>query len=292
MIRLAISAILPTLFLFMLHGDEDWYKKDLQDWEKETEWIIGEHFRIPKGADVGIRFVSNFTEMLLNNMKNNDPVTLKRILKPLWDSMPDFMPTALQPIFECMANYDLFTNAPVVPYRLQKLPDYMQSDSRTSWLAKSLGNASFTKFFFDNGLSPKKIDHFLFGYTGNMGKGVMKGVDVVTGDKEFNPSADWLPLIGGFLRVPYKNPKIINDYYELLDKQTELHNEYKMTHKMPDGYNPSLYKKLTQAQKQMRKLSKAERAVLENSNIDSSQKDSRSERIQKQRIALVEKFMR
>ena len=56
---------------------------------------------------------------------------------------------------------------------------------------------------------------------------IPKGADVAAGDKEFNPSADWLPLIGGFLRVPYKNPKIINDYYELLDKQTELHNEYK-----------------------------------------------------------------
>ena len=125
-----------------------------------------------------------------------------------------------------------------------------------------------------------------------MGKGVMKGVDVAVGDKEFNPAADWLPLIGGFLRVPYKNPKVINDYYELLDKQTELHNEYKMTHKIPDGYNPALYKRLTQMQKQMSKLSKAERAVLENPNFSSSQKDSTSERIQKQRIALVEKFMR
>lgn len=293
MIRLAITAILPTIFLFMLNGDEDWYQNDLQDWEKETHWIIGQNLRIPKGADVGIRFVSNFTEALLNNLKNNEPMTYKKVLKPLWDAMPDLTPTALQPIFECAANYDLFTNSPVVPYRLQRLPENLQFDSRTSWAAKKIGDSSFAKFFFDNGISPQKIDHFIFGYTGNMGKGASGVIDSTIGDKEMKiPATDWLPLIGGFLRVPYKNPKIINDYYELLDEQTKLHNEYKMTQKMPDGYNPSLYKRLWQTQKSMSKLSKIERSVLENPNIGSSEKESRQEKIQKQRVALVEKFMR
>ena len=207
--------------------------------------------------------------------------------------MPDFMPTALQPIFKCVANYDLFTDSPVVPYRLQRLPEHLQYDSRTSWLVKKICDSSFTKFFFENGLSPQKIDHFLFGYTGNMGKGSMVLLDRLVGEKEVRPpAADWLPLVGGFLRVPYKNPKVVNDYYELLDKQTALHNEYKLTHKIPEGYNPSLYKRLTQVQKQMSKLSKQERNVLENPNLGSNEKDSRQEMIEKQRVSLVEKFMR
>ena len=158
---------------------------------------------------------------------------------------------------------------------------------------KKIGDSSFAKFFFDNEISPQKIEHFIFGYTGNMGKGAMGLLDRATGDKEIKtPAADWLPLIGGFLRVPYKNPKVVNDYYELLDEQTKLHNEYKMTHKMPEGYNPSLYKRLTQTQKSMSKLSKLERSILENPNIGSSEKESRQEKIQKDRVALVEKFMR
>ena len=99
-------------------------------------------------------------------------------------------------------------------------------------------------------------------------------------------------MVETFLRVPYKNPKIVNDYYELLDEQTKLHNEYKMTHKIPEGYNPSLYKRLWQTQKSMSKLSKLERSILENPNIGSNEKESRQEKIQKDRVALVEKFMR
>ena len=93
------------------------------------------------------------------------------------------------------------------------------------------------------------------------------------------------------MRVPYKNPKVVNDYYELLDTQTKLHNEYKMTHKLPDGYNPSLYQRLTKMQKKMSELSKKERALLENNNISSSLQEQRQEQIQKQRVALAERFM-
>jgi len=114
----------------------------------------------------------------------------------------------------------------------------------------------------------------------------------VAGDKEFSPALDWYPLIGGFFRVPYRNPKVINDFYEMLDEQTKLHNEYKMTHKMPEGYNPALYKRLTQVQKKLNKLSKQERAILENQNIGGNAKESRQEMIQKQRVSLVKKFMR
>lgn len=93
-----------------------------------------------------------FHRSTFEQSENNEPMTFKRIAKPLWDALPDFMPTGLQPIFECAANYDLFTNAPVVPYRLQGLPENLQFDSRTSWAAKKLviphlqNFSSITKF--------------------------------------------------------------------------------------------------------------------------------------------------
>ncbi len=49
---------------------------------------------------------------------NDEPVKFKKVFKPLFDAMPDLMPTAIQPIFECAANYNFFTDAPVVSYRL------------------------------------------------------------------------------------------------------------------------------------------------------------------------------
>jgi len=49
----------------MATGDEDFYKNDLQDYEKQNYWILGENLRISKGLDLGIRFFSNLTEIFL-----------------------------------------------------------------------------------------------------------------------------------------------------------------------------------------------------------------------------------
>ncbi|MBR0060865.1 MAG: hypothetical protein IJP68_05235, partial [Selenomonadaceae bacterium] len=55
MFRLAIGSILPAVLCFMINHDEDWYEKDLPDWERQTHWCLVENLRIPKGQDVGLR---------------------------------------------------------------------------------------------------------------------------------------------------------------------------------------------------------------------------------------------
>ena len=155
----------------MLNHDEDWYEKDLPDWERQTHWCVGEYLRVPKGQDVGLRFLSNLTESILRSAADNDPKVFKDWGKPLWESLPDLLPTAIQPIIECATNYDLFRKNAIVPARQQRLPEYMQFDSRTSNLAKWLGDSSLANFIAgESGISPAKVDHFLYGYTGRMGK--------------------------------------------------------------------------------------------------------------------------
>ena len=230
--------------------------------------------------------MSNLTEDFLNWELNNKPVKFtETFIKPVQDEIPDMLPTLLQPIIEASMNYDLFTNNPVVPRRLQNLPEHLQYDDRTPDIAKYLGEKT--------GYSPKKIEHILFGFTGNIGKGTMRVADTVFGDKKAAlPPADWLPLVGGFFRIPYRNPKVINDYYEQLDAQTKWYNEYKLTGKKPTGFNEVLYNKFKKVQKEMRKFSKLERAAIENPSLDNAEKDRRQIAIQKKRIALVEKVMR
>lgn len=283
-LRLMLSSVLPAMFFFMINHDEDWYKEDLNDWERRSHWILGENFRVPKGMDFGIRFMSNLTEDFLRWSYNKDKVKFtETFAQPFLDELPDMFPTLFQPIIEAMVNYDMFTKNPIVPRRLQNLPEELQYDDRTSGIAKYLGEKT--------GNSPKKIEHILFGFTGNMGKGATRLADMTFGDKKFSWSADWLPLVGGFFRVPYRNPKIINEYYEQLDAQTKLHNEYQLTGEKPEGYDENLYKRIKKVQKEMKKLGNLERAAVENLNLDSTEKDRRQIAIQKKRIALVEKVM-
>ena len=284
-LRLILSSVIPAIFLFLLNHDDDWYKKDLNDYERRSHWILGENIRVPKGMDFGTRFTSNLTEDFLNWATNNKKVKFTEgFLNQLRDEVPDMLPTMLQPILEASMNYDLFTKNPVVPRRLQGLPEHLQYDNRTPSLAKYLGEVT--------GYSPKKIEHILFGFTGNLGKGAMRSADTIFGDKKFAlPPADWIPLVGGFFRIPYRNPKIINDYYEQLDAQTKWYNEYKLTGKKPAGFNEILYNRMKKVQKEMKKFSKLERAAVENPSLDSAEKDRRQIAIQKKRIALVEKVL-
>lgn len=101
-----------------------------------------------------------------------------------------------------------------------------------------------------------------------------------------------LPLISGFSRMPYRNPRILTEYYETLDEQTKLHNEFKLTKKRPEGYNHSLYTKLQKAQEQMRELTKKERKVLDDTKLDGDERDNRQLAIQKKRVALAERVLR
>ena len=281
-----MSSVVPTIILFAFNHDKDWYKNDLNDWERRANWVVGENVRIPKGMDFGIRFTSNFIEDALNHAYNKQPLKFKKtFVDPIIDEIPDMFPTMLQPFVECMANYDFFTRNPIVPRRLENLPEPLQYDSRTLGIAKYIGEVT--------GNSPKKVEHLLFGFTGNMGKGFLKASDVVFGDKKASmPALDWIPILGSFARIPYKNPKIVNDYYEQLDEQTKRHNEYKLTGKKPEGYDDALYNRFKKIQKEMQKFSKLERAAIENLNISEDERDNRRMAIQKKRIALLEKVLR
>ena len=208
------------------------------------------------------------------------------------NDLPDWCPTALQPIIECAVNYDMFRKNAIVPARQQRLPDYMQHDSRTSDFAKFLGE--------ETGISPAKIDHFLYGYTGKLGQDFLRfGTNVV--GLPFGRSIDYdsltdLPIISGmkrgFMRMPYRNPRILNEYYAALDEQTKLHNEFKLTKKRPEGYNHSLFKKLEKAQKEMQKFTRMERKILDDPKLEANERDNRQLAIQKKRVALAEKLLR
>ena len=98
MFRLAVGSILPTVLCFMINtggDDDDWYENDLPDWERQQHWILGEHLRIPKGQDVGLRFFSNLTESMLRYMSKNDPKAFENWFRPVRESLPDWCPTAL-----------------------------------------------------------------------------------------------------------------------------------------------------------------------------------------------------
>ena len=285
MIRLALGSVLPAVLCFMLCGDEDWYKNDLQDYEKQNYWILGENLRIPKGLDLGIRFFSNLTENFLNSAYNKDAKAFNSWAKPLKDSAPDFIPTGLAPIIECLHNYDEFRQRPIVPQYQQKLPAASQYSPTTSSFAKFIGEIA--------NISPRKVEHFLFGYTGNMGREFLRVGESVTGLRDYNfRGIGDVPLLGGFFRIPYQNPKVVKDFYETLDEQTAWRNEYTATKKKPAEYDEALYNRLHKAQKELSEIGKLERKLMLDPNLSGDKKQERQLLLQKKRVAIAERAMR
>lgn len=284
--RLAISAILPSIFLFMLNYDKDWWK-EIPDWQKEKHWIIkvGDTIlRIPKGQDPGVQFFSNFVEKGLASMYNNDPFNFNRQLRNLWkNTMPDMLPTTFMPFIEAYANYSFFTERNIVPQYQKKLPEKMQYGPHTSSFAKWLGEKI--------GVAPSHIDHIIAGYGGNLARGAFNVYDQFAGNQPLNTAKEEMPIISGLTIMPYKNPKSVQEYYEKLDEQEKLYNEFKMTHVRPDGYDPVLYGRMKKARTALQKLSKMERSLMNNPNVPLDERKARQEQIQARRIEIIKRVL-
>ena len=275
--RLLAMGVIPTLIQFaLMHGDDDKKKiyRNLQNWEKETYWYLGDTFRIPKSMDIGIRMTSAITDEFLKTAIDKDPAEWTRFRRLVLDAAPGLTATLFTPMIEAFANYSLFRDAPIVPAKEQHLPGYMQYGYNTSPVAKLISDNTMTiaKIFgAETGFSPRKIDYLISGYLGFMGRFFTGGTD------EF-------PIARRFVFEPYRNPKIVKDYYEALDEQTSLYNGYKLERqqgkdvKPPKDFDPALYQRLKSTQESMRKLSNLEKRILEDKKLSDNQRKEKTSR--------------
>jgi hypothetical protein len=280
--RLMLSSMLPALLLSLAHAGDDWWK-EIPDWQKDTHWILAPNIRIPKGQDIGLRFFSSFIEKGIDSSVNNNPLTFARVMKPVMDQLPSIKPTAMMPLFEAIANYNTFTEAPVVPKYQENLPAKLQYNGNTSSLAKFLGDKL--------DMSPRKIEHVFFGYTGNVGRTVTSLSDAALGTRRLNTSTEELPILNGFMMTPYKHAKTIDDFYEELQRQSEGDKAYKATKERMEGYDPAKYKRMNAANKKMSDLNKKERKLLDDNRISPEMKKELQAGLQRQRIDIAKRAM-
>ena len=280
--------IIPAILQAVLrNSDDDWKKKYKQahDWEKDTYWIFGD-VKVPKGVDLSIRLMSAFTDEVLDKMIDDDPVEFDRIKKAFIDAAPSLTATIFTPTIEAMANYSFFREAPIVPYSEQHLPKHLQYGSNTSSVAKLTGEIF--------GASPRKIDYLINGYFGFMGRTGSRIPDFL----QRGITLDEVPMLRRFYFNPYKNPKVVKDFYEAYDEQEELLKGYKLERQkgekvsLPEEYDARLHKRLKAAQETMRKLSKAQKAILDNPKLSFSERQEKIQALEKRRIALCEKVFK
>jgi hypothetical protein len=234
----AVSGItVPTIILWLLNKDEDWYK-NLEPWQKYGYFNIPigrkpdgsprEIVRIPRSFEWGWAFGAA-TEMALEYFQYKDPEMIDRFLKQGAEQfipLPPFKtPISLQIPLELAANYDFFHNRPIDPYWEVEYKDPEDRFSGyTTETAKAVGR-------FLN-VSPRKAEHFLEASTGGLGMDMLQAVENLSRPRKIEQGAD-LPIVGRLFQrqrtkeerqksLDYERKmmkKKINDLYESGQKE-------------------------------------------------------------------------
>ena len=217
--KLAMYIILPSLALWALNHDEDWYK-ELNPEIKATCWCLPGGIRIPKPQECGILFGSGI-EAMLDAAINKDPDAIGNWAKVFGGNIaPNVLPTVFLPLIEWQANYSFFRGSSITPQRLQNLPDELQYTPTTSAAARTIGGIA--------GLSPVKIDNTIRGYTGTMGMFLVQQFDWFADDKQNMPYkkvSEW-PFLRDFTVNQNIQNRSVDDFYKMLKEANEQHAGY------------------------------------------------------------------
>ena len=280
----------PSIGLWLLNHDDVRYQ-ELPSWQRDLFWIVptgqkltrdrfnelmksgktkqqildeaGTLIRIPKPFELGLIYGS-LPERFLDFAMNKDPKGLQKWAKTATEALiPNFMPTVAIPIIENMTNYSFFRDRPVVPRRKEGLPPSMQYTEQTTETAKFLGKQA--ERFTQGGISPAKIDNAIAGYLGGLGKTTIDTAETVAQLR--NGKADKLlteqPILRSFFITPFKGADSVQEFYETYQRQSELKQAYDKTKAKDPAFNPALFMRMEQANKQVRELNKVARQIEE-----------------------------
>jgi hypothetical protein len=214
--------VLGSVLLWWMNRDQEWYQKR-DNWEKENYWLFspdgGKHvIRIPKG-DIGYAF-GTVPVQAVQSAHDKDPEAATSALVdsagqflPIGGPM-DLVPAMLRPSVEAVTNYDGFRGKSIDSEGdMNKLPRDRYSDY-TSGIAKQLGAWL--------GVSPKRIDHLLRGYSGGMATDLIRVGEQVAGKPRANASLSDAPIVGTlFSRDPSSGGAFATKLYDRLQQLTE-----------------------------------------------------------------------
>ena len=234
MMKLTKYIILPSIALWAMNRDKDWWK-ELDPEMKNSAWFFETPqgiVRMPKPQEAGILFGSG-VEAILDQATKRDPDAMKNWAKAFLDAIkPNVVPTVFLPLLENTANFSYFRMSPIVSRRNENLPGEQQYSNGTSELSKMLGASAVAHAYNKGGYSPSKIDNFIRGYTGTMGmilwQAAGEGARKAQGKENNSPAKNWqeMPFAREFFANDYNMNRSLNEFYEMATAAQAQHNGY------------------------------------------------------------------
>ncbi|WP_429060953.1 LPD38 domain-containing protein [Aeromonas hydrophila] len=213
-----------SLGLLALNWDDERYE-ELPDWDKDANWhfFIGDqHFRIPKPFEIGVMF-GTIPERMVRAMGGKDTGAQfgKAVARAVGETFAlNPTPQIVKPLVESYFNYDAFRGGPIDNAQDLAVQAEARYNEQTSLMMRELGDTL--------GMSPKKLEHLLIGYTGTMGSYVMAAADGLIRASTPGESASWradeIPLVKAVYRGsgPAKSTQHMEEFYRMLNEVNQL----------------------------------------------------------------------
>lgn len=291
-----------SLALLALNWDDERYE-ELPDWDKDAywhAWVGDQHIRFPKPFEIGLMFGS-LPERFVRTLGGEDsPGKFGKAMARNFAETMAFnpIPQVVKPIAEAYVNYDFFRGGPIENMADENLLAEARYNDQTSLMMRAIGEAT--------GLSPKKLDHIVQGYTGTLGAYVLGATNIMArqfSDAGETPSLrlDELPVIKSFLRGtdPAKSTQFADDFYQMMTKANQINSTINAYRKrgQPDEANVlkeenrgilSQRKKLTDTQKAVRQLNDRIEMVRIDRTLSAEEKRERIDKMMAQRNKLYQ----
>tara|TARA_R100001509_G_scaffold59645_1_gene32901 strand:- start:671 stop:7159 length:6489 start_codon:yes stop_codon:yes gene_type:complete len=167
-----------TLLYYALVSDNEQYQEQTEV-TRDNNWIIptvwGVPIKLPIPFEVGILFKTIPETVAAATVGDKSSPEVRDTAIRAITSTFEINPLGIQafgPFLEAALNYNSFTGRKIVPYYMdQTVTDGLQDRYGASEVAKLVGQ-------FAN-ISPLKIDHVMYGYTGTIGSYILDTVDTI-----------------------------------------------------------------------------------------------------------------
>jgi hypothetical protein len=286
-IKAFASITVPTIVLYALNHDKQEYQ-ETSEYLKDNYYLIptgdekNPFVRIPKPQVLGVPF-STLPERMLRMWKDEDPDAFREFATTV---VNQFLPTGVSgivqdtviegklpdptadtifgPFSDIRANRN-FAGAAIVPGYLEGVSPRLQYDSRTSELAKWIGDKL--------NWSPKQIDHLIKSYTGVLGQ---LGIPAMSEGATVGDT-----LLRQVTVDPVYSNNLMSKFYETKDRLDTMYKDIKQTGIVPPGYNDDLRKFLGRVSDAMSDVRKQMREVESDKTLTSAQKKETNRELQK-----------
>ncbi|GAA0382740.1 LPD38 domain-containing protein [Paenibacillus motobuensis] len=296
-IKAFLAFTVPSVVLYAVNYNDPNYKK-LSNRTKDNFLLVpkgdGTFIKIAKPMELGTLF-SDLPERLMRKFAEDDPAAFRdfadqlrtKFLPPgisgaakgggITDRMLGVVgDTILGPFADLAAN-ETFSGAPIVPGHLKNLSPGLQADTKTTNIAKWIGDKTYGTPFEQ---SPKKLDYLVKQYTGFIGQ---------FGQPLLAPGGDLGSALAQQVTAdPVFSNDISTEFYHFKDKIDQAYNDREIK-ELPEWYSDPLRKQLNKINQNMSKVRMEIRVVQEDTSISNKEKRTRLRELQDKLNNMAEK---